>query len=363
MGGFKGAAALPTDADGLAADDQGPILGERPSGRDQEHFDEFVAIAKALELAREHKYADAVKALEASPLPKHESLKGSVALNRQELIEHRRIEERLHAAQYLTLFHRDPVAAVDRLLSDYRKAEEQLHETRSEIARMPKPVDTKPLYQEIERLREAHGLAESRAKRVDGAMKEVREANESAAQALARARAMEERLNATERKLRTAEERLRQPASEPPLSGIFTATPVKFAEPTGEGRSAYQAYTQGLTLYREGRYEEAERFLTQAVRGDSQDARYEYFLGLAELALGKAELADGSFRRGAMLERENRPSHVFVLVALDTVGGEARRQLDRYRTSSPQNSSERQPERPLAPPLSLDRIDTPGSAR
>lgn len=302
--------------------DEGPALGTGEPERARP--DEFAAIAKALELAREHKYADAVMAIEKAPLPAKESRSSPEALNRHELIEHWRVEERLHAAGYLSFIHRDAVAATERLLDDYHKVEQQLREAHVRLEKIPKPVDIKPLHQEIERLKEAKASAEARSTHVDAA-------NRIANQALAQAKMLEEKLLLSEQKLRAAEEKLKQASATGPAFRNVEIAPAGFPETVSESRSAFEAYERGMNLYRLGNFAEAERELAQAVRGDHQDARYEYYLGLAALAQGKGEAAAQSFRRGAQLEHDNRPSQVFVLVALETVSGEARRELDRYR--------------------------------
>ena len=86
-----------------------------------------------------------------------------------------------------------------------------------------------------------------------------------------------------------------------------------------------------VDLGQEGRYREAENFFQAAARGDDKDARYHYFLGLSHWAQGKHETAAEQFRRGAKLEQENKPSQVFIQLALDQLPREARRALNRYR--------------------------------
>jgi hypothetical protein len=316
--------------------EQGPALGN-----EEPRHDEFATIRQALELARERKYAAAVNAIEAAPLPANEHWKSTspLVINRHELLQHWRIEERLHAAGFLSagflsLIHHDPVAAVDHLLDDYRKAEDQLREARAQLAKVPKPVDTTPWLREIEHLRESNRLLEAEARQRHAAATELHNARVAADQSSARARTLEERLSLTEAKLRTAEERLKRTADSSTLSASSFAMPAKFPEPF-DSTSPYQHYLRGLALYKQARYAEAENALRVAVRGDNQDARYEYFLGLACLAQDKNDEAAESFRRGAHLEQENRPSHVFVQVALESVRGETRRELDRYRTQPP----------------------------
>jgi hypothetical protein len=67
----------------------------------------------------------------------------------------------------------------------------------------------------------------------------------------------------------------------------------------------------GLHDYWERRYPEAEARFKQAVAHYDQDARYQYFLGLAQLAQRtqvKRDAAYYSFEKGARLEAAARPS-------------------------------------------------------
>ena len=95
---------------------------------------------------------------------------------------------------------------------------------------------------------------------------------------------------------------------------------------------AEQHYAQGLRLYQGRKYAAAEEEFALAVHYNGQDARYRYFLGLAELPQeGKRSLAKENFRLGAKEEAQNRPSPAAVGTALERVQGEARRELNQHR--------------------------------
>ena len=106
--------------------------------------------------------------------------------------------------------------------------------------------------------------------------------------------------------------------------------PLKVGKTSG-GAAAYEHYTKGLRAYRDGNYQDAEKEFQNAVDNDQQDARYYYYLGLARWSLGKKEAAADDFRAGAKLEKENKPSQIFIQLALDRAEDEALRDLSRFR--------------------------------
>jgi hypothetical protein len=91
-------------------------------------------------------------------------------------------------------------------------------------------------------------------------------------------------------------------------------------------------YAKGLRFYFDRRYEDAERELLDALHYSDQDARYQYFLGLARLAQpGKRDLALEDFRQAARLEKQDKPNRYAVSAALEKVQGPARRILNEVR--------------------------------
>ncbi|MCS7045629.1 MAG: hypothetical protein NZO58_04665 [Gemmataceae bacterium] len=101
--------------------------------------------------------------------------------------------------------------------------------------------------------------------------------------------------------------------------------------------SAYLAevhFGKGLHLYWAGRYPEAEDHFRQAIGFYSQDARYQYFLGLAQMAQKskvKRDAANFAFEQGARLEAANRPPTAEIDAALERVQGDLRRTINGYR--------------------------------
>jgi tetratricopeptide (TPR) repeat protein len=90
----------------------------------------------------------------------------------------------------------------------------------------------------------------------------------------------------------------------------------------------------GLGYYWSGRYHEAEREFAQAIRtagAYDQDARYFYYLALAQFQQGNTQDAADAVRRAALLEQQNKPARAAVNKTLERVQGEQRRFLNSYR--------------------------------
>jgi tetratricopeptide (TPR) repeat protein len=94
---------------------------------------------------------------------------------------------------------------------------------------------------------------------------------------------------------------------------------------------AEKHYAQGLRLYWSRNYDQAEKEFLDAIRNQDQDARYLYFLGLTQLAQHRRSFAIESFRRGGMLEQQNRPASATISMTLERVQGPDRLLLNRYR--------------------------------
>jgi TolA-binding protein len=116
-------------------------------------------------------------------------------------------------------------------------------------------------------------------------------------------------------------------AAAPAKTDAADAAPAE-SNPT----AAEKHFAAGLTLYNIADYENAETALIQAVKAYDDDARYFYFLGLAQLAQPrKQDEASASFRRAVQLERQDRPGRFAVNTSLERVQGPARRVLDSFR--------------------------------
>jgi hypothetical protein len=107
---------------------------------------------------------------------------------------------------------------------------------------------------------------------------------------------------------------------------------------------AEKHFGEGLHFYWSKQYVEAEAQFATALRYHEKDARFEYFLGLAQYhQVGKTKqetrdkqaAAEYAFRRGAILEAKsaaNNPDAVREINAsLERIQGELRQHLNRYR--------------------------------
>jgi tetratricopeptide (TPR) repeat protein len=82
-------------------------------------------------------------------------------------------------------------------------------------------------------------------------------------------------------------------------------------------------YGAGIRHYFDKQYQDAEKEFALAVKNESQDARYHYFLGLSRLAQNKGEASE-DFAEGARLEAQGRPAQAAVSISLERVQGPVR---------------------------------------
>ncbi|MGL6096488.1 MAG: tetratricopeptide repeat protein [Fimbriiglobus sp.] len=94
---------------------------------------------------------------------------------------------------------------------------------------------------------------------------------------------------------------------------------------------AARAFDAGVALYDGNRVADAEPRFRAAVTDDPSDARYWYFLGLAQLGTGNAAAAEESMKKGAAQEVRHQPGPAAVGAALERVQGPARQVLAAYR--------------------------------
>jgi hypothetical protein len=97
---------------------------------------------------------------------------------------------------------------------------------------------------------------------------------------------------------------------------------------------AERHFGQGLEAFWQRRYPEAEAHFKKAVSYYDQDARYQYFLGLArwqQRTKAKRAAAEYDFAQGARLEAASRPHAYQVNASLERLQGQLRQVLDRYR--------------------------------
>jgi TolA-binding protein len=189
---------------------------------------------------------------------------------------------------------------------------------------------------ELEQLRQAQETIDRQARLLAAAHRDATEATRMASEAINRTKLLEDNLQKITEQLAAFQSQPKE-TSGPQTSARDvqrTAFTPPESLPVADPGQAHRCYTKGLTLYQEHRYSAAEKEFLKAVHFDLEDARYHYCLGLARLSLGEQAAAADSFRQGAKLESEHKPSPVFVSVALETIGREARRVVNDYRTEN-----------------------------
>ena len=97
---------------------------------------------------------------------------------------------------------------------------------------------------------------------------------------------------------------------------------------------AERAFGNGLHLFWARNYPAAEAQFKQAMDYYGQDARYAYYLGLAQLGQNsklKRDQAYYSFEQGARLEAQSRPSIADINLSLERIQGHVRTLLNGFR--------------------------------
>ena len=95
--------------------------------------------------------------------------------------------------------------------------------------------------------------------------------------------------------------------------------------------AADKAYGEGCDLFWSNRFPEALAAFNKAINFSDGDARFCYFKGLAEMALGDAKAGEASIPQGAQLEHEKKPDSREIGFALVRVQGSTRRYLEGFR--------------------------------
>lgn len=100
---------------------------------------------------------------------------------------------------------------------------------------------------------------------------------------------------------------------------------------------AEQEFGKGLDFFWTRKYAEAEKHFLSAAGYFDQDARYQYFLGMARYQQKTKSKRDAAFfalEQAARLESANRPSSVYVNASLERIQGELRQLINRFRQGS-----------------------------
>jgi hypothetical protein len=106
---------------------------------------------------------------------------------------------------------------------------------------------------------------------------------------------------------------------------------------------AERHFGEGMHFYWSKQHAEAERHFQQAIKYYDKDARYQYYLGLAQYAQAtqaKRDAAYYSFEQGARLEARTIATNPLAVrdinASLERIQGELRQRLNsfRYRASA-----------------------------
>ncbi len=103
---------------------------------------------------------------------------------------------------------------------------------------------------------------------------------------------------------------------------------------TAEARTldkSFAAYGKGVNAYHAKNFSGAEKALSEATTDFASDARYWYFLGLAQYQQGKTADAEASFKKGADLEKRNLPGRAVINEDLQRIQGTLRLELAKFR--------------------------------
>ena len=125
------------------------------------------------------------------------------------------------------------------------------------------------------------------------------------------------------------------------LSKLLDEHPA-FQHPDASGSPnpvmAERHFGEAMHHYWSQQFMQAEGHLLQAVKYFPTDARYHYYMGLAQIqqkSKVKRDAAYFSFEQGARLEAQGRPSLEEINRGLERVQGELRQKLNRFRYKEP----------------------------
>jgi hypothetical protein len=266
------------------------------------------------------------------------------------------VSNALRAAKYLTAEQPNVAKGIEQLVADKQTAEKNLAETTAKLAAIG--TTEKDVAARLNAAENTIKDLTARVKTADDAIQDmtakVRNSDAAARETAAKLKTANDTLRDVAVKLAAArvvgpdargpalvrgvEELVASATAAPKDSGPIrnAASLSRPPEPTtpSDPLGAERHYVRGLSNFWAGRYWAAESDFFDAVRdagSSSQDARYYYFLGLAQLAQGKNDEAREMLRLAGILEKDRRPSSAVVSRALERVQGNLRRVLEDYR--------------------------------
>jgi len=195
----------------------------------------------------------------------------------------------------------------------------------------PLEVEALAVADNANRSQEEKRAAEAQTAELKQALRSAREASQQANAAVATSNALARDLHIARAKLKAAEIKLQDMEAQRRASYPYDSLNGTAGVHARQPERAYARYTNGLHLYQDGKFPEAEKEFCAAVKLDDQDARYHYFLGLVRVELNMRDQAVEGFQRGVRLEEEHMPSRVFVALALESARKDGLEVLNRFR--------------------------------
>ena len=94
---------------------------------------------------------------------------------------------------------------------------------------------------------------------------------------------------------------------------------------------AMAAFGQGVHAYFDGRYDVANKLLSESIESCASDPRPYFFRGLVHQLLGQTQLASGDFQKGAAVELSLVGRSFDVDDSLERIQGPTRIEIEKYR--------------------------------
>ena len=299
-------------------------------------------VDKAFDLAREGRYQAAVEtvnelAKEKSQIAAEAKSAGDkhflTALSQLAVLWE--LQDRLHATAQGTKSNAAPVPILDGLLAKQKDLQEKVDAVSVKLNRQPSAVTKETLVHDLDELQKARELAGKQSSVLRAAREETARAEQLAKTSTSQAQKLERDLHNLQIDVAKTKAELQIATAvqkEPPVAKTTSPSSEILSAPNPQ--SAFERYTSGRSAFGDLKMEKAEQEFALATKLDDQDARYHYFLGVSRWSLGKEELAKASFRHAASLEKQNKPSKVFVGLALEALSEENRRIVDEYRSEN-----------------------------
>jgi tetratricopeptide (TPR) repeat protein len=284
-------------------------------------------------LDKVHKLQDATRATELPALKETAEVR-ALRKSSLELIGYWNVQLRLAESAMTRGARRDAAQVVGGLLGENQHLKSSVQAVAVKLEAPQALRDPAQLLAAVDQALAAHKATTARASQLqEDVARSQEQARTAKEQATTATLALQSQLRTTREQLALKEKQLKETvakADQLERSLHTTRKALVSAAPALE-TPAHVSYAKGLAAFQHQRYPEAAEAFQAAIQADAKDARYHYYLGLARWSLGKREAAAGDFQEGSRLERENKPSQVFIQLALERIEGEQLAVLNRYR--------------------------------